>query len=47
MQAPNVFREVTQLSSEDCFVMVSRTKSEFTYPIHIHPEYELNFIENA
>lgn len=43
----NIFREVTPLSNEDCFVIINRTKAEFSYPIHVHPEYELNFIENA
>jgi len=47
MQISNVFREVTPLSTEDCFVIFNRTKSEFSYPVHVHPEYELNFIENA
>lgn len=47
MQPTNVFREVTQLSKEDCLVIASRNKSEFSYPLHLHPEYELNFIENA
>ena len=47
MQVSNIFREVTPLSSEDCFVIIKRTKSEFTYPVHVHPEFELNFIENA
>ncbi len=47
MQPSNVFREVTPLSGEDCFVIINRTKTEFTYPVHVHPEYELNFIENA
>jgi len=48
MQQPsNVFREVTPLSEEDCFVIINRIKTEFTYPVHVHPEYELNFIENA
>jgi len=28
-------------------VVNSRIKSEFTYPVHVHPEYELNFIENG
>ena len=42
-----VFREITPLSAEDCFVIINRVKSEFTYPVHVHPEYELNFIENA
>lgn len=47
MEISNVFREVTPLSIEDCFVIMNRTKTEFSYPIHVHPEYELNFIENA
>lgn len=47
MQSPNVLREVTPLSEEDCFVMIKRIKTEFTYPVHVHPECELNFIENA
>jgi len=47
MQPTNVFREVTPLSAEDCFVIINRTKTEFSYPVHVHPEYELNFIENA
>ena len=47
MQTSNVFREVTPLSVEDCFVIINRTKTEFSYPVHVHPEYELNFIENA
>ncbi|WP_041620354.1 AraC family transcriptional regulator [Paludibacter propionicigenes] len=47
MQPSNLFREVTLLSDEDCFVVNSRVKSDFTYPVHVHPEYELNFIENG
>ena len=47
MQISNVFREVTPLSAEDCFIIINRTKTEFSYPVHVHPEYELNFIENA
>jgi AraC-like DNA-binding protein len=47
MQNSNVFREVTPLSEEDCFVIINRVKSEFSYPVHVHPEYELNFIENG
>lgn len=47
MGITTILREVTPLSSENCFIYISRHKSEFTYPIHFHPEYELNFIENA
>ncbi len=47
MESIDVFREVTPLSSEDCFVIMNRTKSSFTFPLHVHPEFELNFIENG
>ena len=47
MQVSNIFREVSPLSAEDCFVIRSRVKSEFNYPVHVHPECELNYIENA
>ncbi|WP_029904969.1 AraC family transcriptional regulator [Prevotella sp. 10(H)] len=43
----SVLREVTPLSERDCFMIFSRIKKEFTFPIHIHKEFELNFIENA
>ena len=43
----SILREVTPLSDEDCFMIFSRVKQEFTFPIHIHKEFELNFIENG
>lgn len=43
----SVLRETTPLSERDCFMIFSRTKDEFTFPVHIHPEFELNFIENG
>lgn len=43
----SILREVTPLSERDCFMIFTRTKKEFTYPVHIHAEYELNFIENG
>ena len=43
----SVFTEITKLSAQDCFYIVERHKSEFTYPLHKHKEFELNFIENG
>jgi AraC-like DNA-binding protein len=43
----NVHREITPLAPEDSFLVFDRVKSEFDFPIHFHPEYELNFIGNA
>ncbi|WP_455671816.1 AraC family transcriptional regulator [Phocaeicola sp.] len=42
-----LFKEVSPLSSKDCFILIERQKSNFNFPIHIHPECELNYIENA
>ena len=42
-----IMREITPLSPEDCFYVVDRRKTAFDYPVHCHPEYELNFIEHA
>lgn len=43
----SVFTEITKLSEKDCFHIVERHKTEFTYPLHRHREYELNFIEHG
>ncbi len=43
----NIHREITPLSPEDSFLVFDRLKSEFDFPIHFHPEYELNFIGNG
>lgn len=42
-----VLSEITQLEEKDCFYIVERHKNEFTYPLHKHAEYELNFIRNG
>lgn len=42
-----VFTEITRLSEKDCFYIVERHKTEFTYPLHRHKEFELNFIERG
>ena len=43
----NVMREITPLSASDCFYLADRHKSSFDFPIHSHPELELNFIAGA
>ena len=42
-----ILHEITPLSERDCFYIADRTKTEFTYPIHSHVEYELNFIAHG
>jgi AraC-like DNA-binding protein len=43
----NVMREITPLTSSDCFTIFSRVKQKFDFPLHYHEEYELNLILNA
>ena len=43
----SIIREITPLSDKDCFYIAERYKTEFTYPMHNHAEFELNFCENA
>jgi AraC-like DNA-binding protein len=43
----NILREITPLTSSDCFTIFSRTKSGFDFPLHTHEELELNFIMHA
>lgn len=38
------FREVTPLKNQDICVVLDSVKNGFDYPIHNHPEYELNLI---
>src|SRR5574344_1582027 len=42
-----IIHEITPLSDKDCFYIADRHKTEFTYPIHSHSEYELNFCANV
>lgn len=43
----DILREITPLTSSDCFTIFTRVKSEFDFPLHYHEEFELNFISNA
>lgn len=43
----DIHREITPLSPEDSFLVFDRIKQDFDFPIHFHPEFELNFILNG
>lgn len=43
----NIHREITPLNENDCFLVFERSRNHFNFPIHFHPEYEINFIFNA
>lgn len=43
----NILNEVTPLSDKDCFIIIERKKTHFDYPLHVHRDFELNYVENA
>ncbi|MEN8121627.1 MAG: AraC family transcriptional regulator [Bacteroidota bacterium] len=43
----SIHREITPLIQGDCLLVFDRTKNNFDFPVHFHPEYELNLILNA
>ncbi len=42
-----IHREITPLKENDCFLIFDRERKGFTFPIHFHPEFEINYIYNA
>ena len=42
-----VLHEITPLGEHDFMYVADRHKKEFTYPMHSHEIFELNFVENA
>ena len=42
-----IFCENTPLTDNDCFVIFSREKSCFDFPLHTHKELELNLVLNG
>lgn len=47
MIQPEVYREQSPLSERDCFVVFDRIKTHFDFPVHVHPEYEINYVSGA
>lgn len=43
----NFYREIPPLSGGDSFLVFDRTKDNFDFPVHYHPEFEINFIKNG
>lgn len=43
----NIYREITPLTKNDCFLIFSREKETYNFPLHTHEEFEINFIEKG
>ena len=42
-----IYREITPVKEDDFFIIRSFLQPDFNYPIHMHPEYELNLVLNC
>jgi AraC-like DNA-binding protein len=42
-----IVREITPISNDDFFVIFNHINAKFDFPIHYHPEYELNLVINS
>lgn len=47
MEDSRVIHEITPLMGKDSLYIADRRKKEFTYPIHNHEVFELNYVEHA
>ncbi|MFA6402553.1 MAG: AraC family transcriptional regulator [Salinivirgaceae bacterium] len=43
----HIRREITPISEQDFYVLQNHFNAQFDYPIHYHPEYELNLVFNT
>lgn len=47
MNTPAILHEIAPLAEHDFMYIADRHKKEFTYPLHNHEIFELNFVEHA
>ena len=40
-------QEITPITNEDLFIILNHPNAHFDYPIHCHPEYEINLVMNT
>ena len=43
MGSVDVLREITAAFTGRLFLVMQRPKRSFSYPLHVHPEFELNY----
>lgn len=42
-----IMREITPVKQDDFFVVLNHLHAKFDFPVHFHPEYELNLVLNS
>lgn len=44
MKPKEIQREITPITDEDLFIILNHPNARFDYPVHCHPEYEINLV---
>lgn len=42
-----IVREITPLSEDDFFIVLNHFNAKFDFPVHYHPEFEMNLVLNS
>ena len=42
-----ILQEIVPITEDDLFIIFNRPNAKFSYPIHSHPEYEINLVMNT
>ncbi|VBB45833.1 Transcriptional regulator, AraC family [uncultured Paludibacter sp.] len=42
----DIQREITPISAEDLFIVLNYPNAKFDYPVHYHPDFEINLVIN-
>lgn len=42
--ATRIVREITPLADDDFFIVLNHFNAKFDFPVHFHPEYEMNLV---
>ncbi|MDE7346009.1 MAG: AraC family transcriptional regulator [Muribaculaceae bacterium] len=40
-------KEITPIAEDDLFIVLNHPNAKFDYPVHYHPDYEINLVLNA
>lgn len=40
-------KEITPIAEDDLFIVLNHPNAKFDYPVHYHPDYEINLVMNA
>ncbi len=43
----DIQQEITPITNDDLFIILNHPNAKFDYPIHCHPEYEINLVMNT